>query len=77
MVLSWLNTIYNFVVAASFMVENNLVLSDLGMEAIRNLKLVEAARNEAKKVIEQDLVLSKHKLIAKKIAVLEKNLHLE
>jgi hypothetical protein len=48
--LSWLNTIYNFVVAVSFMVENNLVLSDLGMEAIRNLKLVEAARNEAKKV---------------------------
>lgn len=35
-------------------------VSDLGMEAIKNLKLVEAARNEAKKMVEEDSSLSKY-----------------
>lgn len=33
-------------------------VSDLGMEAIKNIKLVEAARNEAKNIVEKDSSLS-------------------
>ncbi len=35
-------------------------VSDLGMEAIRNLKMVEAARTEAKKILDEDPSLSVH-----------------
>ncbi len=52
-------------------------LTDLGMEAIKNLKLVEAARTEAKRLIEEDSELKKHPLIAKRISLLSKELHLE
>ncbi|USN87533.1 MAG: ATP-dependent DNA helicase RecG [Candidatus Nomurabacteria bacterium] len=52
-------------------------LSDLGMEAIKNLRLVEAARNEARKLVESDKALEKHRLIAKRVSSLEKSLHLE
>ncbi len=52
-------------------------LSDLGMEAIKNLKLVEAARNEAGKLVAIDPTLETKPLIAKKVANLEKLLHLE
>jgi ATP-dependent DNA helicase RecG len=38
-------------------------ITDIGMEAIRNIKMVEAARNEAKKVIEKDPELKKYELI--------------
>jgi ATP-dependent DNA helicase RecG len=52
-------------------------LSDLGMEAIKNLKLVEAARNEAQKLIKSDPTLKKHKLIAEHVATIETKLHME
>lgn len=52
-------------------------LSDLGMEAIKNLKLVEAARNEAKKLVEEDSTLQTKPLISKRVSTLDKNLHLE
>ncbi len=52
-------------------------LTDLGMEAIKNLKMVEAARKEAQLLIETDPELTKHPLIAKKIALLGKELHME
>ena len=32
-------------------------ISDIGMEAIKNIKLVEAARNEAKELIQKDIEL--------------------
>lgn len=38
-------------------------VSDIGMEALKNLKLVEAARAEAKKMIEKDSTLKKHPLL--------------
>ncbi len=38
-------------------------LSDIAMEAIKNLKMVEAARTEARRLIEQDPDLSRHPLL--------------
>ena len=46
------------------------------MEAIKNIKLVEAARNEAKKVVAADLYLDKHPLLKEKLEA-RKILHLE
>lgn len=42
-------------------------ISDIGMEAIRNIKMVEAARNEAEKLLLEDENLSKYPLITKKL----------
>ncbi|MAZ30264.1 ATP-dependent DNA helicase RecG [bacterium] len=56
-------------------------LSDLGMEAIRNLKLVEAARTEAQELVATydtpDQFTQAHPLIAHKVAHLGEELHLE
>ena len=52
-------------------------LSDLGMEAIKNLKLVEAARSEAYALVEHDPRLTSHKQIAHKVARLGEVLHME
>ena len=38
-------------------------LSDIGMDALRNLKLVEAAREEAVKLVKKDPELKKHALL--------------
>ena len=35
-------------------------ISDIGMEAIKNLKMVEAAREEAKRILAEDLALAKY-----------------
>jgi len=42
-------------------------VSDIGMEAIKNLKMVEAARTEAKFILTQNPSLKKYPLIAKKL----------
>lgn len=53
-------------------------LTDLGMEAIRNLKLVEAARNEARHIVEQHPELARDfPLISEKVARLQDALHME
>lgn len=52
-------------------------LTDLGMEAIKNIKMVEAARKEAQRLIEEDPELKSHRAIAEKISMLSKNLHME
>jgi len=53
-------------------------LTDLGMEAIKNLKLVEAARDEAKDLVAQNPDLSKnHSLIAQKVSSVGETLHME
>lgn len=53
-------------------------LSDLGMEAIRNLRLVEAARSEARHLVETHPELAKDfPLIAEKVARLGEVLHME
>jgi ATP-dependent DNA helicase RecG len=53
-------------------------LTDLGMEAIRNLKLVEAARNEARHLVETTKELKKDfPLIYEKVARIGEVLHME
>lgn len=53
-------------------------LTDLGMEAIKNLKLVEAARNEARALVEHHQNLAKDfPLIAHKVAQTGETLHME
>jgi RecG-like helicase len=50
-------------------------VSDLGMEAIKNLKMVEAARTEAKQIIESDM-LSNFPLL-EEIILSKKDIHFE
>lgn len=52
-------------------------LSDLGMEAMRNVKMVEAARKEAGILIEKDPTLSKHLELQALVKQKQKDLHLE
>ncbi|MEM9336399.1 MAG: ATP-dependent DNA helicase RecG [Patescibacteria group bacterium] len=53
-------------------------LTDLGMEAIKNLKLVEAARNEARDLVEAHPDLNKNfPLIYEKVAKIGETLHME
>ena len=52
-------------------------LTDLGMEAIKNIKLVEAARTEAKMLIEADATLHTYPSIREKIAKISDTLHME
>lgn len=52
-------------------------LSDLGMEAIKNIKMVEAARNEAGKLINEDSKLLKYPLLNQRLDRVEKNIHFE
>jgi len=42
-------------------------ITDLGMEAIKNMKMVEAARTEAVRLIEKDPELSKYPLLKQKV----------
>ncbi len=52
-------------------------LTDLGMEAIKNIKLVEAARTEAQRLVKKDTKLKEHKEIADKVTSIGKSLHME
>ncbi len=52
-------------------------LTDLGMDALKNLKMVEAARKEAEKLIAKDIELVHHPLIALRVATLGETLHME
>jgi ATP-dependent DNA helicase RecG len=52
-------------------------LTDLAMEAIKNIKMVEAARTEAQKLIENDPELSHHPHIGKKMQMISQTLHME
>lgn len=53
-------------------------VSDLGMEALKNLKMVEAAREEAKKLIEEDPQLQQYPDLKERVEQLEKKgLHFE
>lgn len=51
-------------------------ISDIGMEALRNPKLVEAARESAKICITQDPRLTKHPLLLRRVEAFQ-NIHLE
>ena len=52
-------------------------LTDLGMEALRNIKLVEAARTEAYALIDSDPELKKHSEIRNRVAHIGETLHME
>jgi len=52
-------------------------ISDVGMEAIKNIKMVEAARFEAKNLIEADANLNKYPLLKKGLEKRENTLHFE
>lgn len=52
-------------------------ISDLGMEAIKNIKMVEAARTEAARIIEQDPELFGHPLLHARVEAHDKNIHWE
>jgi ATP-dependent DNA helicase RecG len=51
-------------------------VSDIGMEALKNIKMVEAARVEAQKIIQEDPELKKYPLIAERIKE-ETKIHFE
>ncbi len=52
-------------------------ISDIGMEALKNLKLVEAARTEAQALIHADELLAKHPLLARQLLLRQTSLHFE
>ncbi|MAJ97379.1 MAG: ATP-dependent DNA helicase RecG [Parcubacteria group bacterium] len=52
-------------------------VSDLGMEALQNIKMVEAARNEATHLIESDPSLKKNSSIAERVLQYAQDLHME
>jgi ATP-dependent DNA helicase RecG len=52
-------------------------LSDLGMEALKNIKMVEAARTEAQSLVAADPDLSQHPQLKQRVAALQTELHLE
>jgi ATP-dependent DNA helicase RecG len=52
-------------------------LSDMGMEALKNLKMVEAARTEAAAIIDSDPDLKKHEAIREIVKVKSEKLHFE
>ncbi|MFA6274819.1 MAG: ATP-dependent DNA helicase RecG [Candidatus Paceibacterota bacterium] len=52
-------------------------ISDLGMEALRNLKMVAAARKEAEEIIEDDPNLSSYPVFTKRLSERKQELHFE
>ncbi len=52
-------------------------ISDIAMEALRNLKMVEAAREEATRLIDEDIELAKYPLLKKRLDVHSENAHFE
>ena len=52
-------------------------ITDVGMEALKNLKMVEAARAEAKEILENDPELSAHPLLHQKISKPDEKIHFE
>ncbi len=52
-------------------------VSDTAMEALRNIKLVEAARHTAENIIEEDAELSKYPLLKEKVQSIAPHIHFE
>jgi len=52
-------------------------ITDIGMEAIRNIKLVEAARTEAERILSDDQALKKYQSLKTYVTMLDNNIHLE
>lgn len=52
-------------------------LSDLGMEAVKNIKMVEAARTEAARIIESDPHLVQHPMLNSRLQSTQSKIHFE
>ncbi len=52
-------------------------ITDLGMEAMKNIKMVEAARKESQKIIKKDPTLEKHSTLKDAINIRKEKLHFE
>ena len=52
-------------------------ISDLGMEAIKNIKMVEAARAEAQKLLDTDPALANYPLISARLSSKKTTVHFE
>lgn len=52
-------------------------VSDLGMEALKNVKLIQAARVEAQKIVQADADLAKHPALSARVAKVSGHLHSE
>ena len=52
-------------------------VSDIAMEALKNIKLVEAARAEATKIIANDPTLKNFPVLAERVAAADREMHLE
>lgn len=52
-------------------------VSDIAMDALKNLKMVEAARNEAREMIEVDASLSTHPILMAAVEAKRKEMHFE
>ena len=52
-------------------------ITDIGMEAIKNLKMVEAARTEAQNLLEKDFELKKYPLLREKVEKPSADIHFE
>jgi len=52
-------------------------VSDVGMDALKNIKLVEFAREEARSIIEKDPKLENHLMLSQRIREVVKNIHFE
>jgi len=52
-------------------------ISDIAMEALKNMKMVEASRLESQKILENDPDLKNHPLILEKIKSQKNNIHFE
>ncbi len=52
-------------------------ISDLAMEALKNIKLVEAAKKEARNILEKDKELKNYKEIKERLTAREKTIHFE
>lgn len=52
-------------------------ISDVGMEALKNIKMVEAARAEAQALVAEDLELKKFPLLAERVKNIESSAHFE
>ncbi len=52
-------------------------VSDIGMEALKNIKMVEAARLESQKILKQDPEFKKHPIVLKKLSSQKTKIHFE
>ena len=52
-------------------------ISDIGMEAIKNLKMVEAAREEAKRILNSDISLATYPRLEERLASRKRATHFE